>query len=406
MKVFADVLFTGILVLLLFPDAAVLAQDDTGLSSRQYHTHRTPLTHTWLKMTTGEQRVKVAFLGGSITAMRGWRYMVEKYLMERFPATEFDFVQAGVPSMGSTSDAFRVERDVVNFGPVDLLFVDAAVNDHLKGRTADEQICGMEGIVRHVRYVGPRTDIVFLYFVDPGKMKDYHAGKVPEVITNHERVAQHYGISSINLAQEVTDRIAAGEFDWEHDFRDLHPSPFGQRIYRHSIVTFLEDEWKKAEEKKNTLTDPPLPEKLDPACYDRGWLYPAWQLPHPEGWHYVEVWDPEYAVGKRTNYYHVPVLIGDTPGKVLRYTFQGNAVGIVAIAGPDEGIIEYRIDGGTWKQQDLFTRYSQGLYLPWYYTLGAGLAQGEHTLEIRLTGEKNERSKGAKAHIRYIFVNR
>jgi len=48
----------------------------------------------------------------------------------------------------------------------------------------------------------------------------------------------------------------------------------------------------------------------------------------------------------------------------------------------------------------------KGFYLPWYYTLGAGLEQGEHTLEIRLTGEKNERSKGARAHIRYIFVNR
>jgi hypothetical protein len=375
------------------------------LSPRPYHIHRSSLTNVYRKMQKGRQ-VKIAFLGGSITAMRGWRYMVEQYLVKRFPETEFDFVQAGIPSMGSTSDAFRMERDVVNFGPVDLLFVEAAVNDHVKGRRPVEQIRGMEGVVRHARYVGPQTDIVFMYFVDPDKMKDYRAGRVPEVIVNHERVAKHYGISSINLAREVTDRIDAGEFDWEHDFRNLHPSPFGQKIYRNSIVMFLEDEWKKAEKEKGTVSDHTLPEKLDPGCYDRGWLCPAWQLPQAKGWRYVEVWDPEYPVGKRTNYYHVPVLIGETPGKVLKYAFEGNAVGIVAIAGPDEGVIEYRIDKSAWKKQDLFTKYSRGLYLPWYYTLGAGLAPGEHTLEIRLSGEKNDQSKGTKCHIRYIYVNR
>jgi sialidase-1 len=376
------------------------------IPSEDYHIHRSSLKNVYLKMEEG-RHVKVAFLGGSITAMRGWRYMLQAYFQERFPEAEFEFIQAGVPSMGSTSDAFRMERDVVRFGPVDLLFVEAAVNDEVKNRMPVEQLRGMEGIVRHARYVGPETDIVFMYFVDPYKIEKYRQGRVPEVIANHDSVAKYYDISAINLAREVTDRIDAGEFDWEHDFRNLHPSPFGQRIYWRSMVCFLEDEWNRAAvDPRKEITTHSLPEKMDQGCYDRGWLFPAWQLPHPDGWKYVEVWDPEYKVGKRTNYYHVPVLIGEEPGKVLKYGFEGNAVGIVAVAGPDEGIIEYRIDKGNWQKKDLFTKYSQGLYLPWYYTLGADLDPGRHTLEIRLTGEKNEKSKGTKAHIRYIFVNR
>jgi hypothetical protein len=63
---------------------------------------------------------------------------------------------------------------------------------------------------------------------------------VPEVIQLHEKVAEHYNISTINLAKEVTERIDAGEFDWENDFKDLHPSPFGQNIYAQSMKQFLE----------------------------------------------------------------------------------------------------------------------------------------------------------------------
>ena len=73
-------------------------------------------------------------------------------------------------------------------------------------------------------------------------MENYRSGKTPEVIKLHEEVAKHYNISTINLAKEVTERIDAGEFDWENDFKNLHPSPFGQNIYFQSIKTFLGNE--------------------------------------------------------------------------------------------------------------------------------------------------------------------
>ncbi len=385
--------------------AGPLFSQANPISSLDYHIHRSSLKNVWLKMEKGHQRVKVAFLGGSITNMRGWREMLQNYFRWRFPQTEFEFIQAGVPSMGSTSDAFRMDRDVVRFGPVDLLFVEAAVNDGVNSRTSLEQIRGMEGIVRHARYAGPETDIVFMYFADPWKTEDYRQGVVPDVIVNHDSVAKYYNISAINLAREVTERMDAGEFDWEHDFRNLHPSPFGQHVYVRSMIDFLEDEWLRSAKEKPEITAYTLPEKMNSGCYDRGCLYPAWQLPAPEGWKYVETWDPEIKAGTRSNYYHVPMLIGEVPGKIFKYKFTGNAVGIVDVAGPNEGIIEYRIDKVKWQKKDLFTPYSSHLWLPVYYTLGAGMAPGKHTLEIRLTGEKNEKSLGTQAHIRYIFVN-
>jgi len=73
-------------------------------------------------------------------------------------------------------------------GPVDLLFEEAAVNDATNERSSQEQIRGMEGIVRHVRTASATTDIVIMHFVDPDKMESYRKGQIPEVIINHEKV--------------------------------------------------------------------------------------------------------------------------------------------------------------------------------------------------------------------------
>ena len=83
---------------------------------------------------------RVVFLGGSITFMSGWREMVCVELEHRFPETKFDFINAGIPSTGSTPGAYRLVRDAFKNGRVDLIFEEAAVNDFYNGRSEREQI--------------------------------------------------------------------------------------------------------------------------------------------------------------------------------------------------------------------------------------------------------------------------
>lgn len=215
-----------------------------------------------------ERKGRVAFLGGSITWGGKWREMVGAELRRRFPATEFDFINAGISSLGSTPGAFRFARDVLARGPVDLLFAEAAVNDETNGQTPQEALRGMEGIVRQARLANPAVDIVLLHFVDPQKMAVIRQGKSPPVIVSHEKVAAYYEVPSIDLAQEVTERIHAGEFTWEKDFRDLHPSPFGHGIYFHSIKRLFDMAWKAPLRADAPVQAYPLPEKpLDPKSY-------------------------------------------------------------------------------------------------------------------------------------------
>ena len=372
--------------------------------SQTFHSSGLGLANSYARFEL-DRKGTVAFLGGSITQNGGWRDSICNYLQERFPETEFSFIPAGIASMGTTPGAFRLERDVLSKGPVDLLFVEAAVNDATNGRSRNEQIRGMEGIVRHCLRENPATDIVIMHFVDPDKMECYMRGEVPEVIRNFDLVAGHYQLGTINLALEVTQRINRGEFSWEADFIDLHPSPFGQSIYYRSMHSFLESQYTRAEKGIISIKEHPLPEAIDPWCYDRGRIIPFNNASELFGFEHVKNWTPPLEVATRQGYTRVDMLVGQTPGDSLTLHFEGRAVGIMVAAGPDAGMIEFSIDGGRWQTLDLFTAWSGQLYLPWYYTLAAELEPGSHTLKVRISKEKNHKSLGHGCILKSFYVN-
>ena len=358
-----------------------------ALAGRRYRRIRDGLRRSFDALSAGGDR-RVAFLGGSITHNPGWRDRIGEFLARRFPDASIDLLNAGIPSMGSTPGAFRLHRDVLSKGPVDLLFVEAAVNDSTNGRTEVEQLRGMAGIVRHVRRDSPTTDVVMMHFVDPGKMASYRRGEVPPVIAVHEEVAERYGVTSLHLAQEVTERIDRGEFTWEDDFRDLHPSPFGQELYFRSVRDLLQVAWRVGDGETSSL-----PEAIDAQCYDRGRLGDVHDAIDRRGFVVDPRWRPEHG-GTRRGYVDVPMLVGEEPGASFRLPFRGRSIGLLVVAGPDAGVVEVRIDGGPARQVNLFTRWSRGLHLPFSTMLDADLDDGPHILELTIARGADEWSRG------------
>lgn len=358
------------------------------------HTTVLPARHEYIELRDGltnsrakfehEKTGRVAFLGGSITSNPGWRDAVTRYLTQRLPQAKFDFIAAGIPSLGSVPHAFRLEADVLSRGPLDLLFIEAAVNDHnYDGQPNAEALAlrGMEGVVRHVRRVSPQTDIVHLHFVHDLHLKSWTEGQAPYTVAAHERVAQHYGCPSVNLSREVAGRIAAGQFTWKDDFRDLHPSPYGQQLYANSITRLLDAAWRApaAEAKPH-----PLPPPLDPASYERGRFGDVKGARLINGFALVPKWQPSDGKGTRAGYVDVPALVATTPGAEFEFTFEGTAAGLMITSGPDSRTIAFRIDGGPEQTVNTATPWSQSLHLPWALMLADGLPAGPHTVRVRL----------------------
>jgi len=373
-----------------------------------YFVPRDPLRNSRITFEQTKQG-RVAFLGGSITQNPGWRDQTKAYLRRRFPATTFEFIDAGISSTGSTPGAFRLDRDVLSKGKVDLLFEEAAVNDLHNMRSDREMTRAMEGIIRHARASNPAIDIVVMHFVDPRHMKDYRAGKTPKVIAQHEAVARHHGVATIHLAREVTERIDAGQFTWKDDFRNLHPSPYGQRLYASTIRRALTAAWcNSSGDEGQRIVNHEQRDALDPFSYDRATLLPPDAATNRNGFALVDRCDPRangVGGGVRSGFVNVPMLVGTKPGDSFEFAFTGRAFGLFVAAGPDAGIIEYRIDDGPWQTRDLFTRWSRGLHIPWAYVLEAELESAPHTIQVRVAETKHAASTGHACRIVNLLVN-
>ncbi|OPZ97206.1 MAG: hypothetical protein BWY71_01688 [Planctomycetes bacterium ADurb.Bin412] len=89
----------------------------------------------------------------------------------------------------------------------------------------------------------------------------------------------------------------------------------------------------------------------------------------------------------------------------MKLKFTGTAIGLLEVAGPDVGIIEFSIDGQPFQKLDQFTFWSDYLHIPWAYMLATDLPTGDHEITIRITDQKNEKSKGFAARIEQFLVN-
>jgi lysophospholipase L1-like esterase len=382
------------------PDpVAVQRHADVLPAGREYFQLRAGLANCKAKFIQ-EKAGRVAFLGGSITFNGGWRDELMRDLQQRFPETTFDFIAAGIPSIGSNGHAFRLERDVLARGPVDLLFVEAGVNDGTNIPDKPDLILrSMEGVVRHLRTVNPLTDIVAMHFVWPEAIAAYDAGKVPLPVAQHERVAEHYGCPSLNLALEVTERIKAGQFTWASGFNDVHPPPYGQRLYANSMTRMLAAGFAAAvAPKAHTLPATPL----DPWSYAQGHFGKLEAAKLGQGFTFDPAWKPERPAGTRDGFVNVPALTATAPGSEVTVDFTGTAIGLLLAAGPDTCVLEFSVDGGPFTQLDSFTPWSGGLYLPWPIMLADTLKPGPHTVTVRTTARAAGRTG---LHIIQILEN-
>ena len=319
--------------------------------------------------------------------------------------TEFDFIEAGIGSTGTTPGAFRLQHDILSKGKIDLLFVEAAVNDHTNGFSPLEQVRGMEGEVRHALLENPETDIVMLHFIYDPFIPMLAKRQQPDVILNHERVANHYLVPSVNLAQEISERMEAGEFTWE-DFGGTHPLPFGHTFYA-AAIAHLFDKMCTGISPDASIGPHNIPEQpLDTFSYYRGDFIDLDAATLNKGWKYVASWHPDNSYEKRRGFVDVPMLEATQPGDKLTLDFEGKAIGIFCTPGPSAGILEYSIDGGKFKRLDTFTSWSSHLYIPWVYMLETELETGRHRLVLRISKEKNPASKGHECQIRNFVVNR
>ena len=291
--------------------------------------------------------VRIAYLGGSITAANGWRPKTTEWFRKTFPTAKIEEINAAIGGTGSDLGVFRLKHDVLQHQP-DLLFVEFAVND---GGASPENIWrAMEGIIRQTWNANPKTDIVYVYTISEALAREPRDGKCNRSMSAMEQLANFYGIPSVNFAVpilqlEKEDRLlfagaTAPEGVILFSTDSVHPLDAGHVIYADTLAesimamksikpvdhadrlakTLIADHWEAAK------LVPIAPEMLEGT------------------WNLMGENDPLYrSFSNRLG----EIRHGNTPGNKLTFRFKGSQAKVYDLLGPDGGQVMLTVDGKT-----------------------------------------------------------
>lgn len=342
----------------------------------------------FLQKVNAEKTVKVAYLGGSITAAPGWRIQSREWLQEKYPQAKFEEIHAAIGGTGSDLGVFRLERDVLQHKP-DLMFVEFAVND---GGAPPERIHkAMEGIIRQTWKANPETDICYVYTLTHAMLDDLQDGKMPRAASAMEELADHYGIPSIHFGVEVAKLETEGNLVFKapkpidpatkpmvFSTDGVHPHvETGHRLY----VEAIKRSWPKI----TAAGEKASPHKLVAPLRADNW----------EKAHLVSIkpemlsgeWKKLPADHRLANRFkrNMPELYhAVSPGATLSFKFEGTAVGIFDLLGPDGGQLKVQLDDSDPVMRnriDGYCTYHRMAKL----NIGGELKPGVHTVTVTLT---------------------
>jgi lysophospholipase L1-like esterase len=379
--------------------AAVLGQaadKDYPLAEAQEVRARGGLPNFFRKAQTTGAEVKIGYLGGSITAQKGWRVLTLEYFKKAYPQASFAEINAAIGGTGSDLGVFRVQQDVLSKGP-DLLFVEFAVNDG--GADPQRIIRAMEGIVRQTWKANSQTDICFVYTLTESLSPPMLEGKLQRSASAMEKVADFYGIPSITLGMEVAKLAKAGKLVWraplpktDADKAALgdkfvfaadgtHPhDSTGQVLYTQAIIRSLP----ALAIANHAPTAHVTHLALDPANYERARLVPITAAKLSEGLVPADMKKADYAKAWANR---LPAMVRlDKPGQSLEFKFQGTHCAVYDVVGPAGGMVAVTLDGKAPKTIPRIDAYCTYARLS-TFVVGTDLPEGVHTVRLELLAD-------------------
>lgn len=370
---------------------AIIAADSPAFKEAVECHSRGGLPNVRAKIEAG-QSVKIAYLGGSITAAPGWRVLSREWLTKQYPGVPFEQIDAAIGGTGSDLGVFRLKNDVLRHGP-DLLFVEFAVND---GGAPPEQIHkAMEGIVRQTWRANPTTDIVFVYTVSEPFLEQLRNGKMQRSASAMEDVAEHYKIPSIHLGVKVVQLEKDGELVFKAprpaDIREARPLVFstdgvhphvetGHEVYAATIARC----WPAIMEASGKPADHALDQPLRTDNFERAQQIPITANMLKGAWKKLPA---DHTLARRFARNMPELYEAEAPGAALEFTIEGTTLAIFDLLGPDGGRLKIMWD-------DLPPTYQNRIdpYCTYHRmgktTIASERPAGRHHVRIELMPEK------------------
>lgn len=341
--------------------------------------------------------VRIAYLGGSITEAWGWRDLSRDWFAKEYPQAEVSQIRATISGTGAEFGACRLQDHVLRHSP-DLVFVEFAVNG--AGATDKRAIESVEGIVRHIRRHDPKTEVCLVFTVSNGMLKTLKEGRSPHVVENMKKVADHYGIPTIDFGPEIARLVEGGKlvFTGPAPAKDApvdgpmvfstdgtHPLfETGHKLYLDAIVRSM-----PAIKAAGEPGPHPLPAPLEADNWENGSMVAidAPGVTSSEGWQRIEPPDGTEK-RQRISEYFPSVWQATKPGATLEFTFEGTGFGFSGFRRPDAGLFRVTVDDLPPLDATFFDSYSHAgrvSHKAWFYP--GELQRGKHRVKVEFLGK-------------------
>lgn len=269
-----------------------------------------------------ERSCRIAFLGASVSAQKnGYASELVRRLSEQ-TGHDHALVQASIGGLGCLSGVFLMDGLLAARRP-DLCFVEFSTADRAGYTPLDRIGAAAEGILRKLIAQSVQPVILHLYRRE--------SATFPSVAAEWERVAEHYGVPTIDLESSWS---AAAPTDLDPCLRDaVHVTETGAERLGRDVS-------------KAVLGLSPGPGALWPSwkmhadAYDRTCIVPATR----------EMLDNSANARARMFRFNYPYIeVG--PGHAFRYANAAGIVGLLLIVGPAAGTIRIEDERGARRLQ-------------------------------------------------------
>lgn len=207
-----------------------------------------------------KEPVTIAVIGGSITegtisrgeqdreyrARKPYATLFFDWWRQKFPGTEFHFINAGIGATNSYLGVHRVQRDVLDQHP-DLVLIEFSVNDEssMKAKIA------YDNLVRRILQDEAEPAVILMLMAQTNGA----SAQVP-----HAAVGKHYRLPMISYKNVIERLIADGVYS-EDDLSgdEVHPSALGHMIAGGLLRLRLDEVYAERMDRPNPVAFDMLP---------------------------------------------------------------------------------------------------------------------------------------------------
>ncbi|MDF2648096.1 MAG: lysophospholipase L1-like esterase [Paenibacillus sp.] len=361
--------------------------------------YRNSLSRAKSKLQQGY--LTIGYIGGSITqhgrSAHNWPEPVTRWFVQQYPNARISVENAAIGATGSDLAVFRAERDLIRY-ECDLVFIEFAVNDN--GSPSERRMRSREGLIRKLLAEG-RSELVLVYTYCQDMYKSMSRGELPPSILEFEKLAEHYGISSIWMGLYAWKEVQAGLMTWDEWLPDgLHPTHRGSFSYGQCVIRFLEKGLQgetRLESAQPLTVKPDLPVPFHSKHWQHASLHPIEDVQLEGHWTFIR----SNAVMPWVD----RMLCTSAIGAKLSFTFLGCGLALAFDFGKKSSEFRYRLNGGesvtTLRERPEWCQDGGWLQIYW---IDDELEHGMHHFELEVVHGDRAECKGTHFHLAMIGI--